>query len=70
VRLKDAETGVEREFTSTPRTQAAYTRALTQRTNDIERAAHRRRLRFARLSTAEPIETMVEKTLRRVGLLR
>jgi len=69
VRLKDSETGVEREFTSTPLTQAAYTRALAQRTHDIERAAHRRGLRFARLSTAEPIDTMVQKTLRRVGLL-
>ncbi len=69
VRLKDAETGLEREFTSTPRTQAAYTRALTQRTQDIEHAAHRRGLRFARLSTADPIDTMVQKTLRRVGLL-
>lgn len=68
-RLKDAETGAEREFTATPVTQGAYLRALGQRTADIERAAHRRGLRFARLSTAEPIEDMVQRTLRRVGLL-
>lgn len=68
-RLKDAETGLEREFTNTPVTQGSYLHALTQRTNDIERAAHRRGLRFARLSTAEPIDAMVQLTLRRVGLL-
>jgi uncharacterized protein (DUF58 family) len=68
-RLKDAETGVEREFTSTPLTQAAYTRALTQRTHDLERAAHRRGLRFASMSTSEPIDAMVQKTLRRLGLV-
>lgn len=68
-RLKDAETGAEREFTATPVTQGAYLRALGQRTADLERAAHRRGLRFARLSTAEPIEDMVQLTLRRIGLL-
>jgi uncharacterized protein (DUF58 family) len=68
-RLKDAESGIEREFTSTPLTQAAYRTALARRTEDIERAAHRRGLRFARLSTDQPIEDMVQKTLRRLGLL-
>jgi uncharacterized protein (DUF58 family) len=68
-RLRDAETGVEREFTATPMTQGAYLRALAQRTEDIERAAHRRGLRFARLSTADPIDEMVQLTLRRIGLL-
>jgi uncharacterized protein (DUF58 family) len=68
-RLKDAETGVEREFTATPLTQGSYVKALTQRTDEIERAAHRRGLRFARLSTSEPIDEMVQKTLRRIGLL-
>ncbi len=68
-RLKDAETGTEREFTSTPLTQAAYLRALGQRTTDIERATHRRGLRFARLSSAQPIEEMVQLTLRRLALL-
>jgi len=68
-RLKDAETGLEREFTATPLTQGSYTRALAQRTDDIQRAAQRRGLRFARLSTAEPIDEMVQVTLRRLGLL-
>jgi uncharacterized protein (DUF58 family) len=68
-RLRDAESGLEREFTATPLTQGAYLRALQQRTDAIERAAHRRGLRFARLSTAEPIDDMVQRTLRRVGLL-
>jgi uncharacterized protein (DUF58 family) len=68
-RLRDAETGAEREFTATPLTQAAYLNALQQRTDDIERAAHRRGLRFARLSTSEPIEDMVQLSLRRIGLL-
>jgi uncharacterized protein (DUF58 family) len=68
-RLKDAETGVEREFTATPLTQGSYIKALAQRTDEIERAAHRRGLRFARLSTAEPIDEMVQVTLRRIGLL-
>jgi len=68
-RLKDAETGVEREFTATPLTQGSYVKALTQRTDEIERAAHRRGLRFARLSTSEPIDEMVQVTLRRIGLL-
>jgi len=68
-RLKDAETGIEREFTATPLTQGSYMKALTQRTDEIERAAHRRGLRFARLSTSEPIDEMVQVTLRRIGLL-
>jgi uncharacterized protein (DUF58 family) len=68
-RLRDAETGVEREFTATPLTQGAYAKALAQRTDEIERAAHRRGLRFARLSTSEPIDEMVQVTLRRIGLL-
>jgi len=68
-RLRDAETGVEREFTSTPVTQAAYVAALAGRTGEIERSAHRRGLRFARLSTDEPIDDMVQRTLRRLGLL-
>jgi uncharacterized protein (DUF58 family) len=69
-RLRDAETGLEREFTATPVTHGAYLKALAHRTQDIERMAHRRGLRFARISTDQPIETMVEKTLRQVGLLR
>ena len=68
-RLKDAESGLEREFTATPLTQSAYLRALAQRSEAIERAALRRGLRFARLSSAEPIDEMVEITLRRIGLL-
>ena len=68
-RLRDAETGVEREFTSTPLTQATYVRALAQRCEELERAAHRRGLRYARLSTAEPIDQMVQVTLRKIGLL-
>jgi uncharacterized protein (DUF58 family) len=68
-RLKDAETGIEREFTSTPVTQGTYLRALTQRVEQVERAAHRRGLRYARLSTDEPIDQMVQLSLRRIGLL-
>jgi uncharacterized protein (DUF58 family) len=68
-RLKDAETGVEREFTATPATQAAYRTALARRTDEIERVARRRGLRFARLTTDQPIEDMVQRTLRRLGLL-
>jgi uncharacterized protein (DUF58 family) len=68
-RLRDAETGVEREFTATPLTQGGYLKSLAKRTDEIERAAHRRGLRFARLSTSEPIDEMVQVTLRRIGLL-
>jgi len=68
-RLKDAETGLEREFTATPATQAAYRTALGRRTDEIERAARRHGLRFARLTSDEPIEDMVQRTLRQVGLL-
>ncbi len=68
-RLRDAETGVGREFTATPLTQGSYVKALAERTDEIERAAHRRGLRFARLSTSEPIDEMVQITLRRIGLL-
>ena len=68
-RLRDAETGVEREFTSTPVTKAAYLAALAERTHDIERSAHRRGLRFVQLSTEQPIDDMVLRTLRRLGLL-
>jgi uncharacterized protein (DUF58 family) len=68
-RLKDAETGVEREFTATPATQAAYRTALANRTGSIERAARRRGQRFAQLSSDQPIDDMVQRTLRRLGLL-
>ena len=68
-RLRDAESGIEREFTSTPLTQAAYLRALAHRTEEIEQAAQRRGLRFARLSSGQPLEDMVAITLREVGLL-
>jgi uncharacterized protein (DUF58 family) len=68
-RLKDSETGVEREFTSTPVTQAAYLEKLAAKTGEIERAAHRRGLRFARLSTDQPIDEMVLRTLRQLSLL-
>lgn len=68
-RLRDAETGAEREFTATPVTQAAYRAALARRTDEIERATVRRGLRFARLTTDEPIDDMAQRTLRRIGLL-
>jgi len=68
-RLRDAETGIEREFTLTPLTRNAYIEALAQRTHEIERSAHRRGLRFVQLSTDQPIENMVLRTLRRLGLL-
>jgi uncharacterized protein (DUF58 family) len=68
-RLRDAETGIEREFTLTPLTRTAYVEALAQRTHEIERSAHRRGLRFVQLSTDQPIEDMVLRTLRRLGLL-
>ena len=69
-RLRDAETGVEREFTATPATQAAYRAALGRRTEDIDRLARRRGLRFVRLITDQPVDDMVSRTLRRLGLLR
>jgi uncharacterized protein (DUF58 family) len=68
-RLRDSETGVEREFTSTPVTQGAYLEALSHRTHEIESSAHRRGLRYARLSTDQPIDDMVLRTLRKLGLL-
>ena len=68
-RLRDAETEIEREFTLTPATRTAYVAALARRTSDIERSAHRRGLRFAQLSTDQPIEDMVLITLRGLGLL-
>jgi uncharacterized protein (DUF58 family) len=68
-RLRDAETGVEREFTLTPLTRTRYVDALAQRTHDIERAAHRRGLRFVQLTTDQTIDDMVLRTLRRLGLL-
>lgn len=68
-RLKDAETGVEREFTATPATHATYRTALARRTGEIEGSARRRGLRFVRLTSDQPIEDMVQRTLRQVGLL-
>jgi uncharacterized protein (DUF58 family) len=68
-RLRDAESGNEREFTMTPVTRSAYVEALARHTLDIERSARRRGLRFARLSTDQPVEDMVLLTLRRLGLL-
>jgi uncharacterized protein (DUF58 family) len=69
-RLRDAETGEEREMTSTPVTQTAYRAALARRTQEIEEAARRRGLRFARLVSSQPVDEMVERALQRIGLLR
>ena len=68
-RLRDSETGVEREFTSTPLTKGAYLEALSLRENEIESSAHRHGLRYTQLSTDQPIDNMVLRTLRRLGLL-
>ena len=68
-RLRDAETGAERELTATPATQAAYRVALARRTHDIQAIAQRRGLRFAQLTTNESIDDMAQRTLRRIGLL-
>jgi uncharacterized protein (DUF58 family) len=68
-RLRDAETGVEREFTSTPLTKASYLEALSLREKAIESSAHRHGLRYTRLSTDQTIDDMVMRTLRRLGLL-
>lgn len=70
VRLKDSETGEEREFTSTPLTKAAYLKALAERSEQLERSSHRRGLRFAQLRSDQPVEEMVQRTLRHIGLLR
>jgi uncharacterized protein (DUF58 family) len=67
--LKDAETGLEREFTSTPATQADYQAALAHRTEQIEDAARRGGLRFVRVSSEQTVDDMVERTLRGIGLL-
>jgi uncharacterized protein (DUF58 family) len=67
--LRDSETLVERDLTSTPLTQGAYLEALARRSHEIERSAHRRGLRFARLTTDQAIDDMVQRTLRRLRLL-
>jgi len=67
--LRDSETGAERELTSTPLTQGAYLDALTHRMREIESSAHRHGLRYAQLSTDQPIDDMVLRTLRKLGLL-
>jgi uncharacterized protein (DUF58 family) len=69
-RLKDAESGLEREFTGTPATRGAYLSALARRSGDIEEVARKRGLRYARLASDEPIEDMTHRTLRRIGLMR
>ncbi|MEO8743893.1 MAG: DUF58 domain-containing protein [Candidatus Dormiibacterota bacterium] len=69
-RLKDAESGVEREFTGTPATLGAYRSALARRSGDIEEAARRRGLRYARMTSDDPVEDMTQLTLRRIGLMR
>ena len=37
--------------------------------NEIEKVSRRRGLRFVRLTTDQPVEDMVQRTLRRVGLI-
>jgi uncharacterized protein (DUF58 family) len=69
-RLKDAETGEEREFTATPITQSAYLEALERRCQELAASARRHGLRYARLRSDEPVEDMVLRTLRRLGLVR
>jgi len=69
-RLKDAETGEEREMTSTPVTKAAYRTALARRTQELEEAARRRGLRFARVLSGQPVDEVTQRVLQKIGLLR
>jgi uncharacterized protein (DUF58 family) len=69
-RLKDAETGEEREFTATPITQSAYLEALERRCQELASSARRHGLRYARLRSDEPVEDMVLRTLHQLGLVR
>jgi uncharacterized protein (DUF58 family) len=68
-RLKDAETGEERELTATPVTQTAYRAALTRRSEELQASARRRGLRFARLLSSQPVDEMVQRVLQQIGLL-
>ena len=69
-RLKDAETGEEREMTSTPVTKAAYRTALARRTQELEETARRRGLRFARVLSGQPVDEVTQRVLQKIGLLR
>ena len=69
-RLRDAETGAEREFTLTPITRETYLQRIAERTRLLESSAQRRGLAFARFSSSDPIDQMVRRGLGRLGLIK
>ena len=63
------ERGGGRALPANPLRRGASLAALARRAQQIESSAHRHGLRYAQLSTDQPIDDMVLRTLRRLGLL-
>ena len=70
VELEDAETGEIVEVSLTPRMLAIYRERLDRWCADAEEACTRRGIVYARVSTADPLDTLLLDRLRRVGVLR
>jgi uncharacterized protein (DUF58 family) len=70
LRLVDSETGEAREISITPHLLARYRAALDQFCGNLAETANRHRMDYIRVTTAEPFEDLLLKTLRNAGLLR
>lgn len=70
VELEDAETGELVEVSLTPRMLAIYRERLDRWCAEAEEACTRRGIVYARVSTADSLETLLLDRLRRVGVLR
>lgn len=70
LRLVDAETGETREISVTPYLLDRYRAAFDQFCGALSEMASRHRIDYIRVTTADPFEDLLLKTLRGAGLLR
>lgn len=69
LRLVDCESGEAREVTLTPMVLKAYKRKLQQYTEDVRNFCHQRNMGYWQLSSAEPLEDIILKSLPAAGIL-
>ena len=70
LRILDSETGNVRELSVTPQLLERYTRTVTAFCSEIELFCHKYGMDYIRVSSNEPVESLILTTLRRVGLVR
>lgn len=70
LRILDSETGGSRELSVTPQLLERYARTVTAFCSEIELFCHKYGMDYIRVSSNDPVETLILTTLRQVGLVR